>query len=210
MLFRSLFRSDRGADGALITRAMATDMLTAQIAERGLGVIVEGQGRTRSFSHGGTNEGYQAMMLAYPETCQGAAVMTNSDNGRPLINEVLRAIADEYEWPDPRGSVEVASAELTPAHVARYVGTYQAVHRPDASFEIAADGKGGLRFGWLRRRAATQWEALEAYPEGLVAPDSGMVLRPIAGPTGSTATLNYSIGFSQAYEAVRVPRPSSP
>ena len=38
------------------------------------------------------------MMFAYTSAGQGAIVMTNSDNGQALIDEVLRAIAREYGW----------------------------------------------------------------------------------------------------------------
>jgi len=51
---------DRGAARSLNNRTMAVDMLSAQIAQRGLGFIVTGKGKSRSFSHGGTNEGFQA------------------------------------------------------------------------------------------------------------------------------------------------------
>jgi hypothetical protein len=40
----------------------------------------------------------QAFSDTSKSTGQGAVVMTNSDNGSQLINEVLRAIAREYGW----------------------------------------------------------------------------------------------------------------
>jgi len=202
----AVMQADRGTAGALLHRPLASDMLTAQIAERGLGPIVQGEGRARSFSHGGTNEGFQAMMIAYPETCQGAVVMANGDNGRPLINEVLRAVADRYRWPDPWASAEAAAVALTPAMADRYVGTYQVVHRPDTQLEIVGDGNGGLGFRWIGRLTTSQREMLLAIPGGLIAPDSGLVLSAPAGG-GPAPSLTYSVGAGQTRQVTRVARP---
>ena len=57
-------------------------MLTRQIENDGLGLFLDGQGRTLRFSHGGANEGFQCMLIAYAQTGQGAAIMTNSDQRR--------------------------------------------------------------------------------------------------------------------------------
>lgn len=196
----SIMQADRGATGALVSRTMAADMLTAQIAQRGLGFIVSGKGKSRSFSHGGTNEGFQAWMVAYPETCQGAVVMANSDNGRPLINEILRAIADTYYWPDEMTSVELEEVALSKAVAARFVGTYRSKTRPDWTFDVAVANQGGLTFWWTGGTGETRHEALLAFPEGLFSPDSGTVLRAPADSDG----LTYSVALGAAYEAVRV------
>lgn len=36
--------------------------------------------------------------MAYPSG-KDAVVMTNSDNGNRIIQEIMNAIAKEYEWP---------------------------------------------------------------------------------------------------------------
>jgi CubicO group peptidase (beta-lactamase class C family) len=202
----SIMQSDRGTPGALISRPMAADMLKTQIAQRGLGFIVTGEGKSRSFSHGGTNEGFQAWMVGYPETCQGAIVMANSDNGRPLINEILRAIADSYHWPDPMTSVELEQTALTPAITARFVGTYQSKSRPDWTFDVAPDKKGDLIFWWTGGTGEMRREALLAFPGGLFSPDSGIVLKAPA----NTNDLTYSVALGTANEAVRVGKQKSP
>ncbi|UTY59695.1 hypothetical protein [Massilia sp. erpn] len=48
------------------------------------------------FRRSGGTQGFRNMRFAYTESGQGAVVMTNSDNGAQLIDEVLRAIAREY------------------------------------------------------------------------------------------------------------------
>jgi hypothetical protein len=54
----------------------------------------------------------------------GLAVMTNSDSGEPLIQELLRSVAKEYSWPDFE-PLERAVAKIDLAILRRYAGTYQ-------------------------------------------------------------------------------------
>jgi len=89
----------------------------------GLGIgLGETAGRA-SFSHGGANEGYRCQYFAYRDSGEGAIVMTNSDNGGDLANEILRSIAVEYGWvdylPKERTIVPVDAAVL-----ASYIGDY--------------------------------------------------------------------------------------
>lgn len=200
----AVMRAERGEPHALLSRATAKEMLTAQIAQRGLGVIVENKGKARSFSHGGTNEGFQALMVGHPETCQGAVVMANSDNGRPLINEIMRAVADTYRWPDPRASVEVDRIAITQATAVRFAGTYESKSRPDIKLHIAVDARGELSFWWTRNSGETRREALFAFTDGLFSPDSGIVLKAPSGAGVPAPALLYSIAFGESYEAIRV------
>ena len=48
----------------------------------------------------GGNEGFRCHLLAYRDTGQGAAVMTNGDNGTWLVQATLAAIAAAFGWPD--------------------------------------------------------------------------------------------------------------
>ena len=44
--------------------------------------------------------GYRNMFIAYPAGGFGAVVMTNGDQGYDLINEIMEALAREYDWPE--------------------------------------------------------------------------------------------------------------
>ena len=37
-------------------------------------------------------------MIAYPLKGQGAVIMTNGDEGWPLIQEIIKSISIEYRW----------------------------------------------------------------------------------------------------------------
>jgi hypothetical protein len=39
-------------------------------------------------------------MLAYPMTGQGLVIMTNSDTGAAIFEDVIRLVAESYDWPD--------------------------------------------------------------------------------------------------------------
>ena len=108
----------------VISKAMADQMVSRQMDNDGLGLFIDGEGRTLRFSHGGSNEGFQCMLVAYARTGQGAAIMTNSDRGGHLITEILFAIAHEYGWPDYR-PIERTQVKVNPALFRGYVGRYQ-------------------------------------------------------------------------------------
>ena len=116
-------QANAGKSANVLSQAMVKQMLTKQSGDYGLGVGVGGEGAARTFSHGGSNEGFKCMMFAYVETGQGAVVMTNGDQGSQLAGEVLRAIAREYGWPDYKPT-ERTPAKVNPEVFKAYVGEY--------------------------------------------------------------------------------------
>lgn len=80
--------------------AMVSERYGRPIRNQGLGFRLEGEGRAARFSHHGGNTGYRCFIVAYNDLGQGAVVMTNSDNGFELVQEIVRSIAREYSWPE--------------------------------------------------------------------------------------------------------------
>lgn len=76
--------------------ARVSERYGREIRNQGLGFRLEGTGPSARFSHHGGNDGYTCFIVAYSDTGQGAVVMTNSDNGREFIQEIIRSIAKEY------------------------------------------------------------------------------------------------------------------
>lgn len=76
----------------------------------GLGFALSGSGDTVRFGHGGANEGFRSDWVVYRGTGNGAVVMTNGDRGSALAQEVLRALADAYAWPDFQPEVRAVRA----------------------------------------------------------------------------------------------------
>jgi len=124
-----LMVSAEGKPGKVLSSEMARRMLSRQVASYGLGVNVGDSKGVGSFSHGGGNEGFTCILVANVTTRQGAVIMTNSDKGPALFNEILRAISREYNWPDNRPQ-ERSTATVTHAILASYAGRYDASGMP--------------------------------------------------------------------------------
>jgi CubicO group peptidase (beta-lactamase class C family) len=113
----------RGLKGEsrLLTQATAREMVTPVLGAYGLGLQLRGAGPAAGFAHGGANEGFRCLLVAYPQTGQGAVVMTNADRGNALAQELLRAIAREYGWSDFRPVEKGAADGLAHAAHAAHV-----------------------------------------------------------------------------------------
>jgi CubicO group peptidase (beta-lactamase class C family) len=95
-----LQRALRGDPTRLLKRETVAEMLKPQIGEdMGIGFFLEGEGDDMRFGHGGWDEGFVALATFSKNHGTGAVIMLNSNEGDPLMGEILRAIAREYTWP---------------------------------------------------------------------------------------------------------------
>ncbi len=113
-----------GKANDVLSAEMTKQMVTPGLGSWGLGLEIGGAAPNQYFSHGGANEGFQNLFVAFEKNGEGAVVMANSDNGGRIADEVMHSIAVEYNWPDYRPA-ERAVVHLDPAVLAQYVGTYQ-------------------------------------------------------------------------------------
>jgi CubicO group peptidase (beta-lactamase class C family) len=113
-----------GKSNKILSPAMTRQMLTPQIENNGLGLFLDGQGSSERFSFGGSNVGFKCNMVAYVNSGQGVVVMTNSENGAQLIQEIFRSVAAEYGWPDYHPKERVV-ARIDPRVYDAYVGEYE-------------------------------------------------------------------------------------
>jgi CubicO group peptidase (beta-lactamase class C family) len=92
-------QSLKGESNRILSEAMTSEMLASHKGENfgmGMGLVVMRD--ETYFSHSGGNHGFRCIMIAHKDKGYGAAVMTNSDHGAFLFNEILRSIAREYGW----------------------------------------------------------------------------------------------------------------
>ncbi|MCA1601501.1 MAG: serine hydrolase, partial [Acidobacteria bacterium] len=144
-----------GKSNRVLSQEMTRQMLTPQVGGWGLGIGLAGDRASGRFSHGGANEGYRCLLVAFKNTGQGAVVMTNSDRGSALVDELLRSIAKEYGWTDYLAKEKVL-AQVDPKIYASYAGQYEL--SPNFILTITAeDGK-------LMGQASGQ-PKLELFPE---------------------------------------------
>jgi predicted aspartyl protease len=113
-----------GKSSKILSQDMARQMLTKQFGTSGLGFGLESDGGKSSFSHSGGNEGYRCNIQTFTDSGQGLAIMTNSDTGAELYEEIYRAVAKEYGWPGHQ-PVEHTLTKMNPAAFAAYAGTYE-------------------------------------------------------------------------------------
>jgi CubicO group peptidase (beta-lactamase class C family) len=114
----------QGRSNHVLSQAMTREMLTPGIGNWGLGLEIGGSASKPYFTHGGVNEGFESIFLAYELGGDGAVVMTNAQGGSALADEIMHSIAMEYGWPDDRPIVKTA-VNVDPKVLADYVGTYE-------------------------------------------------------------------------------------
>jgi CubicO group peptidase (beta-lactamase class C family) len=128
-------RARTGEEGLILSKEMVDQVLTPGVGGHGLGpaLLVEGSLR---FGHGGANEGFRGAFQGYADLGRGVAVLTNSDTGGALMEEVLLGVAAVYGWDDiaPRTIEEVP---LSPEEAAGLVGHYRVENPPpDLAVEV--------------------------------------------------------------------------
>lgn len=110
-----------GRGNPLLSSSMVEQMLEPGLNNWGLGVQVDPD--DRRFGHGGANEGFRAIMTGFLDLDEGAVIMTNSDNGGQLANELLGTIALAYGWPALTPEEKMV-ADLSTAACRAVAGTY--------------------------------------------------------------------------------------
>jgi CubicO group peptidase (beta-lactamase class C family) len=115
--------SAAGRPHAYLKRETAARMLQPVLPPAGLGFFLDAFGWKGFFGHAGSNEGFTCLLLVHRERGYGAAIMTNSDNGPPLILEILRGLAEEYGW-EGADTERVTPAAIPQARLTALAGRY--------------------------------------------------------------------------------------
>ena len=113
-----------GKANHVLNADMTRQMVTPGMGDWGLGVQIGGSEANRYFSHGGANEGFRNLFVAYEKSGEGAVVMTNSDNGGQLGDELMHSVAAEYGWPDWKPQVRT-TVKVDEKTLEQYAGTYE-------------------------------------------------------------------------------------
>jgi len=119
-----------GRGHGIVSTAMARQFVTEQKAGSGLGVGVQGTGRSLRFSHGGRDEGFDALLEAGAETGDGVAIMINANDNSRLMGRVREYVQRSWEF-ETASTPRPAPAATTPARIdrsrlTRYAGYYEA------------------------------------------------------------------------------------
>ena len=177
-----------GRSSKVLTQASAQAMLTPQKGPLGLGPIIHGEGRALRFGHPGWNEGFHSEVIYFPELRKGAAVMVNGHAGRPMVREILYAIASEYGWPDfePNAIAPFAvDAKTREALVASYEGKANGV-----TIDARVRSEGG-RLYLDSRKIGVSSEVVFVSKTSFVVLDSGDRLDIQLGRDGAVEALDF-------------------
>jgi CubicO group peptidase (beta-lactamase class C family) len=131
-------RMEAGGKGPL-TKASIDNMLAPRLEGYALGFGIRQEGDSTYFDHGGSDEGFQAQLIANAKRGYGAVVMTNSDAGYRLMPEVIRAIAAAYYW-DGYQIEAMPMAKLSPEELSVLAGHYRL--DADTVLIVTASGSG--------------------------------------------------------------------
>lgn len=129
-------RSLKG-QSAVFKKETIEEMLTPQkvATHIGIGFFLESKGDSARFGHGGWDEGFVTEAKAYKKVGKGAIIMVNSNEGYALLDELMKAIAIEYQWADflpiPKKELSTTTDDLK-----KYAGNYTDADKN--SFKIEA------------------------------------------------------------------------
>ncbi len=112
-----------GMNGEILTSKWGDQMLTPADGRAALGLFINEYDGEKWFSHSGSNLGFKCDFRASFEGGHGVIVMTNGETGYDLSQDIIRAVAKVYQWPDmipdPLDETRVSKEQLE-----RYVGDY--------------------------------------------------------------------------------------
>jgi CubicO group peptidase (beta-lactamase class C family) len=131
-------RSLAARAGSLLSAPTARLMLTPVLNHWGLGPIIGDDHRHPYFTHSGGNVGFISILVAY-EQGDGAVILTNGSGlgGYSLAIDLIRSIAQEYNWPDFK-PIRHRTVAVSPDFLDRNVGVYQTA--PDAFIVVTREG----------------------------------------------------------------------
>lgn len=136
-----------GHGHSVISPAMARQYLTDQKGGSGLGIGVQGTGRAQHFSHGGRDEGFDALLVAGAETGDGLVVMINANDNSRLMGRLRRYVERAWDFAGVSPSPDESPATTTPARIDRsllaaYAGYYEASENNMVAIVANPDGSG--------------------------------------------------------------------
>jgi len=138
----SIEQSLKNSPSGFLNNSTANEMLKPVLdsSDAALGFFIKKKGGEYYFTHSGANVGFRSDYYGSFLTGTGVAILTNSDNGQSLINEIINSISTIYGWkgfydPERKKLVEVPDTILD-----KYVGEY---YSDNPSLKITITKKNG-------------------------------------------------------------------
>jgi len=140
--------ASEGTPGAYLSQDLAKQMLTPSMKPEGgdgygLGLEFRGKDLNASFGHGGSNAGFKSEMFYFFRRDLGVVLMTNSDSGRIVRNELTRSISNLYQL-DLFPAKTVKRQPMSRAELDAYAGRYQFDKEKDYYLTATIEANGDL------------------------------------------------------------------
>jgi CubicO group peptidase (beta-lactamase class C family) len=199
-----------GRGHGVISPAMARQFVTEVKQDYGLGVGVSGAGRALTFSHGGRDEGFDALLIATAETGQAVAIMINGNDNSGLPSRIFNYVARTYRWPEGSYNAQPPAATtavpVAPARLAQYAGYYELQENQMVTLVPNSSGNGLLTL--TDGIPHEEFLALDSTTFGST--ERGVRIAFSINATGSAPDLTWRLGEPRQSRVPRVaPLPSS-
>ncbi|HEY8915936.1 MAG TPA: serine hydrolase domain-containing protein [Chitinophaga sp.] len=111
---------------SFLEKAVAEKMLTPVLSssDAALGTFILEKGGEKYFTHSGANVGYRTDYYGSFTTGNGVVVLTNSENGQALIDEIINSVATVYQWKDFYNPMVMKSIHVPDTLLEKYAGDY--------------------------------------------------------------------------------------
>ncbi|MFK7760389.1 MAG: serine hydrolase [Phycisphaerales bacterium] len=125
--------------GQVLTPESGKQMLTPVFSRAALGLFITEFGGEKWFRHSGSNQGFKCDFRASFSGGNGVIVMTNGEMGFEVCQDLIRAVAKVYGWPDmidkPLEEIPLSHNELS-----QYTGEY-AFSPDEVAFITIGEGR---------------------------------------------------------------------
>lgn len=142
----------KGDGTSLISKQVAEWMTTSYTkANTTLGLFIEERTGQNYFYHSAGNPGFMGKMMGSLEGGNGVVVLANSDAHPELLDEVIQAVGEVYQWPGFERFVPMETKTpkiISPELLTNYAGVY----RVDNSIALV-EKKEGAALLWVRGSA---------------------------------------------------------
>jgi CubicO group peptidase (beta-lactamase class C family) len=117
-----------GRGHGVVSQAMARQYVTEQKGGSALGIGVQGSGDSLRFSHGGRDEGFDALFSGGAKTGDGVVVMINANDNSPMLARIQDYVARSWEFAGAASRTAPAATvavRIDPSRLAAYSGYYE-------------------------------------------------------------------------------------
>jgi len=184
-----LQKSLEGNSNKVLSKSMIENMLSRHFGDMGLGFILRGNDEDLGFTFNGGNEGYRCDMYAYAFRDKGAVIMTNSDNGQFVIDEIYRSISAEYGWPDHKPQVK-EMARIDKEIYNKYIGMYHSKQEIRPDFYIKIEQVNSILYASFM---GGRYDLIPESEQKFFVADHGWEIEFLKDETGKVESIRYSI-----------------